>query len=139
MPPKLLVSAFDVIDHGEADAGVVDLLQPYYHPEQMGENPPQLHQVPPLLKGVSLVEFLPQSLEVCPYNLILEGVIHLQLLPDLELPPVFSRPLVEEIAQVISHVIEIGKLIVQDVLSIRCNKQVSNVAVIVTEHLRSLL
>lgn len=84
------------------------------------------------------MEYTAQPFKVCPYYLILEGVLHLQLFSDLELGPILSRPLIQEVSQIIAYVVEVGELEVKDVLIVRGDEQVSNVAIIVAQHPRSL-
>lgn len=52
MPQELLLPPPNVVDHRKAYPSIINLLHADYHPEQMGEDSPQLHQVSPLIIGL---------------------------------------------------------------------------------------
>lgn len=134
MPHKLLLAPLHVVHHGELYARVVYLLEADYHPEEMGKCPPQFGKVYPVFQHFSAVVSLLQLTIVYRHDLVLHLQLHFQVLPDLESGTVLRGPLIQEIAQVVPHRVELAELKVNNVLSLIGRENVAEVAVIMAQH-----
>jgi len=120
----------DVSHHAKWNPRVVDLLQPDYHPEEMGKYSPQLSVPYPILLAFAYLILLPQLAVVNLHHSLLHCLIHFLLFFDIKSFSIIGGPLIEEISQIEANVIKLTELKVKQVKVCLSEEDVAQVAVI---------